>query len=367
MTTKRKKSEIVRKKMNSKSEDKLLISSLTLNVALMDINQKTLDTCNNLSAEDLTDTLLLQSRVKEQSNLICVLKDRSDELFVQTQTLQEAKTQLENQLEICQKEVVQKRERTEMVEKRFMDLDANSRAIIVFMEEYKHQNAQLKLMNKQLQEENNTLFSQNLHDKEVALEQLKQEVKALTEKFANKKREYLEKIAEMESASNMQLTEHQERVASLLEQLHVSQQQHEVVEQMCKDLKLKFHKEEEQHTLKETTMNKSIISLTKERDKLLRISVERENIIQEKHEELRRLELQCKEQKRARTRAEEKFKHEAEMVNADKRVKSLKVALEEARTKYETLNKDFEAFKEHSSGLLHKERELNKILRHLRS
>nr|XP_057937976.1 coiled-coil domain-containing protein 89 [Doryrhamphus excisus] len=367
MTTKRKKSEIVRRKMYSKSEDKLLISGLTLNVALMDINQKTLDACNTLSAEDLTDTLLLQSRVKEQANLICLLKDRSDELFLQAQTLQEAKTQLEKQLEICQKEVVQKRERAEVVEKRFMDLDANSRAIIVFMEEYKHQNAQLKLVNVELQKENDTLFSQKLHDKEAALERLTQEVKMLTEKFTNKEKGYLEKIAGMETASYAQLTEHQARMASLLEQLHVSQQQHEAAEQMCKDLKLKLHKAEEQNTLKESTMSKSIIGLTKERDKLLRLSVERENIIQEKHEELRRMELQYKEQKKARTRAEEKFKHEADTVNADKRVKFLKVALEEARTKHEMLNKDFEAFKEHSSGLLHKERELNKILRHLRS
>lgn len=89
-----------------------------------------------------------------------------------------------------------------------------------------------------------------------------------------------------------------------------------------------------------------------------------------------------------------RFKHEVQAVNADKRVKSLKSALEEARTNYEKLKKvccedkkekaripyqvvlksllllflqDFDAFKDHSNSLLTKERELNKILRHLRS
>ncbi|XP_061827654.1 coiled-coil domain-containing protein 89 [Nerophis lumbriciformis] len=370
MTSKRKKSEIVNN-VNSKSEDKVsmspIISALTRNVALMDINQRTLEKCHNLSAEEFTDTLMLQSRVKEQSNLICVLKDRSDELFHQSQNLQQAKTQLEMQLEICQKEMSQKQARAEVVEKRFMDLDANSRSIIVFMEEYKHQNAQLKLENKQLQKENDTLFSQKLHDKEMVLEQLALDIKVLTEEFTNKEREYQEKMAEIESTSFTELTEHEEREASLLEQLHVSKKQHEAAEQMCKDLKLKVHKAEDQHTLKEATMSKSITCLTKERDKLLRICMERENTIQEKHEELRHLELQYKEQKRARTRVEERFKREAEAVNADKKVKSLKMAIEEAKTKYETLNKDFEAFKEHCTGLLNKERELNKILRHLRS
>ncbi|XP_061736063.1 coiled-coil domain-containing protein 89 [Nerophis ophidion] len=369
MTSRRKKSELVN--INCKSEDKVqmspIISALTLNVALMDINQRTLEKCHNLSTEEFTDTLMLQSRVKEQSNLICVLKDRSDELFHQSQNLQQANAQLEMQLEICQKEMSQKQARAEVVEKRFMDLDANSRSIIVFMEEYKHQNAQLKLENKQLQKENDSLFSQKLHDKEMVLEQLALDIKVLTEEFTNKEREYQEKMAEIESTSFTQLSEHEEREAALLEQLHVSKKQHEAAEQMCKELKLKVHKAEDQHTLKEATMSKSISSLTKERDKLLRICVERENTIQEKHEELRHLELQYKEQKRARTRVEERFKREAEAVNADKKVKSLKMAIEEAKTKYEMLNKDFEAFKEHSTGLLNKERELNKILRHLRS
>ncbi|XP_019732704.1 coiled-coil domain-containing protein 89 [Hippocampus comes] len=366
MSSQRRKSENVRKKV-TKSEDNMLLSGLSLNVAHMDINQKTLDKCKDLTATDLTETLLQQSRTKEQTNLICVLKDRSDELFKQCQSLQQVKAQLEKQLESCQKEVVQKQQRVELVEKRFLDLDANSRAIIVFMEEYKHQNAQLKQENKRLQTENDTLFSQKLHDKEVAVQKLTKEIKVLTEELTTKESAYQEKIAQSESTSSKQSKERQETEASLLEQLSKSQQQHEFAEQMWKSVKLKLLKAEEQHALKEATMSKSITNLTKERDKLLRTSVEQENALQEKLEELRLLEQQYKELKRAQTKAEERFKQEVQAVNADKRVKSLKSALEEARTNYEKLKKDFEAFKDHSNSLLTKERELNKILRHLRS
>ncbi|XP_057707446.1 coiled-coil domain-containing protein 89 isoform X1 [Corythoichthys intestinalis] len=383
----RKKPENVRKKV-TKTEDETIFSELPLNVAQIDINQKT---CKDLAAANLAETLRLQSRIKEQANLICVLKDRSDELFNQSQCLQQVRNELEKQLESCQKEVVQKQQRVELVEKRFMDLDANSRAIIVFMEEYKHHNAQLKIENKQLQMENDTLFSHKIQEKEVIIQKLTKEIKILRDEFTAKEKAYKEKIAQSESTSEKQFKDHQQREAALLEQLRDVQQQHEAAEQMCKEkskearanlksfhvhllnrrsesaFKQKGLKAEEQHALREATMSKNITNLTKERDKLLRTCAEQENTLQEKLEELRLLEAQYNEQKIARTKAEERFKQEAQLVNADKRVKSLKLALEEARAKYEKLNKDFAAFKEHSIGLLTKERELNKILRHLRT
>ncbi|XP_077436060.1 coiled-coil domain-containing protein 89 isoform X2 [Vanacampus margaritifer] len=366
MSSQRRRSENVRKKV-TKSEDNMLLSGLSLNVAHMDINQKTLEKCKDLAAADLTETLLLQSGVKEQANLTCVLKDRSDELFNQCQSLQQVKAQLEKQLDSCQKEVVQKQQRVELVEKRFLDLDANSRAIIVFMEEYKHQNAQLKLENKRLQTENDTLFSQKLHDKELTIQKMKKEIKSLTKVFSTKETAYKEKMAQSESTSLKKSKEHQEMEASLLEKLSKSQQQHDLTDQLWRTVKLKLLKAEEQHALKEATMNKTITSLTKERDKLLRTSAEQEHTIQEKIEELRLLDVQCKDQRRSQAKAEERFKQEVQAVNTDTRIKSLNLALEEARRKYEQLKKDFEAFREHSRNLLTKERELNKILRHMRN
>ena len=77
-----------------------------------------------------------------------------------------------------------------MLKKRFTDLAANNQAIISFMEEHKNQNTRLKLENERLQSENDSLFSQKLHDREVLVQKLTQEIKLLREKYVNKENEY---------------------------------------------------------------------------------------------------------------------------------------------------------------------------------
>lgn len=71
-----------------------------------------------------------------------------------------------------------------------MDLAANNQAIIAFMEEYKNHNSQLKLENEKLQSENESLFSQRLHDSQVLVQKLEEEVKRQLEKYAHKRKEY---------------------------------------------------------------------------------------------------------------------------------------------------------------------------------
>lgn len=154
----------------------------------MDSIQKSLEKLRSLSAEDTTE--VLRSRIDEQSSLICILKQRADEVLLRCQALQKINTELEGRVMDCQKELDSERKKAELLEKRFMDLAANNQAIIAFMEEHKNQNAQLKLENKQLQSENETLFSKKLQDKEVFVQKLMQEIKQLTEKYTNKENEY---------------------------------------------------------------------------------------------------------------------------------------------------------------------------------
>lgn len=156
----------------------------------MDSIQKSLEKLWSLPTGDETETGMLRSRIDEQSSLICILKQRADELLLRCQALQKINTELEDQVTGCQKELDGEIKKAEMIERRFMDLAANNQAIIAFMDEYKNLNVQLKLENKQLQSENETLFSQKLQDKEVVVQKLMQEVKLLTEKYTNKENEY---------------------------------------------------------------------------------------------------------------------------------------------------------------------------------
>ncbi|GAA6231212.1 coiled-coil domain-containing protein 89 [Lates japonicus] len=331
----------------------------------MDEIQRSLDRLLSYSAEDETEKEMLRSRINEQSSLICILKQRADEMLLRCQALQRINTELEDRVTDCQKELDGEKKKAGLLEKRFMDLAANNQAIISFMDEYKHQNAQLKMENLQLQSENDTLFSQKLQDKEVFVKKLKQDIKLLTENYTNKENEYGKKLAECQSKLLEQATQHQAKEASLLDQLHDAQQQQRDAAEMCKDMKLKLERAEEKHALKEINMRESITSLTKEKDKLLSLSVERGRAIQEKQEEIQQLERKWREEKKCRAEAEDRFKQDAEAVNADVKVKSLRCALDETMTKYEKLQKDFEAFREHSTSLLTQERELNKKLRHM--
>lgn len=98
--------------------------------------------------------------------------------------------ELEGRVTDCQKELESERKRAELLEKRFMELADNNQAIISFMNEYKNQNSQLKLENKELQSENETLFSKKIQDKEVFIQKLLQETKQLAEEYTNKENEY---------------------------------------------------------------------------------------------------------------------------------------------------------------------------------
>ncbi|KAK2839767.1 hypothetical protein Q5P01_013507 [Channa striata] len=191
-----------------------------------------------------------------------------------------------------------------------------------------------------------------------------EEVKHLTEKYTKEEKEYRVKLADCQTKILEQTTQHQAKEASLLDQLHHAQQQQKYALEMCKDLKRKMQKAEEEHVLKEIKMNENITRLTKEKDKFLSLSMERGMMMQEKQEEIQQFLKKLEDEKKARIEAQQRFEQEAEAVNADIKVKSLQSALEESMTKYNKLTMDFEAFKEHSANLLKQERELNKKLRH---
>ncbi|KAM8857521.1 coiled-coil domain-containing protein 89 isoform 1-T1 [Synchiropus picturatus] len=311
-----------------------------------------------LSTEEIAELGMLQARTLEQSNLFGTMKQRHDELHLQCQTLEKINAELESQMKSSQEALEEQRKKAEMLEKRFRDLAANNEAIIVFKNEYKMQNAQLKRENTHLQEENDSLFSQKLHDSQMTVQKLKQDLNRLQEGFTNKEKEYKEKIARYELKLLKQTSEHQEQETLQCGQIEDLQRRHEDALEMCKDLKVQLQHAKEAHDVRETSLQHDITSLTKERDKLSQLNIERGKLLQEKEKEILQLQMKYKDERKSRIKAEDRFVLEAEVVNADTKVKNL-------MKKYTVLNTEFEAFKEHSNRLLEKERELNKVLRHL--
>ncbi|XP_023192781.1 coiled-coil domain-containing protein 89 [Xiphophorus maculatus] len=308
---------------------------------------------------------MLWSRIDEQSTLIYTLKKRADETLLRYQALQQINSELEDQLALCQKELQGERKRADMLKYRFTDLAANNEGIINFMEEHKNQNVMLKVENKRLQLENDSLFSEKLHDKEMLVKKLLQENKLLRDKCTANEQEFSEKITESESKRREQAVQHKVKEVSLLEQLHDAQNQHNNAEESCKDLKLKLSEAQEEHALMETSLKETIAHLNSERKKLLDISIERGKSIQEKQEQIYELETKWRNEEKAKIEAQERFASDAKAVNIDARVKSLQIALDKSMSDLQKLNEDFNAFKEHSNNLLTQEKDLNQKLRHI--
>uniref|UniRef100_A0A3Q2Q4H2 Zgc:172182 n=1 Tax=Fundulus heteroclitus TaxID=8078 RepID=A0A3Q2Q4H2_FUNHE len=308
---------------------------------------------------------MLQSRIDEQSTLICILKKRADEMLLRYQAIQKINSELEDQAAQRQKELDSERTRAELLTNRFTDLATNNQAIISFMEEHKNLNTQLKLENRRLQLENDSHFSQELHDKEVLVEKLVQENKLLRDKCTANEKESREKLAGFESRLREQAAQHQAKEMSLQKQLLDAQQLHKEAVESCKELKLKLAEAKEEHKMKEIRMKETITTLTSEKGKLLDISIERGKAIQENQETIKELETKWKKEEKAKIEAQDRFLSEAEAVNIDMRVKSLQAALDRSVSELQKLKKDFDAFKEHSTNLLTQEKDLNRKLRHI--
>lgn len=90
-----------------------------------------------------------------------------------------------------QEEVDKERRRAELLERRFAQLASNNQGIISFMEEYKYQNAKLNLENKELLEENQTLFCKKVQEREAFIQKLLDDTKRMTDEFTKKENEYL--------------------------------------------------------------------------------------------------------------------------------------------------------------------------------
>lgn len=156
----------------------------------MDDVHQALEKLRGLSQEERTEEGLLRSRIDEQSNLICMMKQRADEMLLRCQALERVNTELQNLRVNMQTELQNERKKSEQLEQRFMDLASNHRELINFKDEYKQKSAELMKENKRLREENEKLFSKELQMKEETIHKLSQDLSDLTEKYIHSEKEY---------------------------------------------------------------------------------------------------------------------------------------------------------------------------------
>lgn len=331
----------------------------------MDGLREALANLRGLSEEEKGEKAMLRSRIQEQSQLICILKRRSDEALERCQILELLNSELEEKrMQEMEKMKVQN-EQVQKLESRFMTLAANHELMIRFKDEHKSENVKLKEENEKLRQENNSLFSQALKDQENKVLQLTAHNKALGEELEVLKQRCAQEAGqarareeELLALQNQQACEHAKETEQLRSQLQSIKQQHQqATEQMGKDQEANVNMNQELQARLHTVM--------REKEELLQLSMERGKVLQNKQAEIRQLEEKLETAAMAKKHALERFEQEAVAVDSNLRVRELQRKVDGIQKAYDDLRLQSEAFKKHSLDLLSKERELNAKLRHL--
>ncbi|KAM8816614.1 coiled-coil domain-containing protein 89 [Rhynchonycteris naso] len=318
-----------------------------------------------LSEEEKSEKAMLCSRIHEQSLLICILKRRSDEALERCQILELLNTELEDKWMLEAKELKAKSEYALKLEDRFMTLAANHEAMIRFKDEHKSQNIKLREENEKLRLENDSLFSQALKDQKANVLQLTAQNEALAKELEKLKQKYAQDACraqarekELQELQSRQTRAHTKETEQLHSQLQSLKQQHQqAMEQMAKA--------EQSHSSLSQELQARLQTITREKEELLQLSMERGKVLQNKQAEIRLLEEKLETADMARRRALERFEQEAVAVDSNLRVRELQRRVDRIQKAYDELMLQSEAFKKHSLDLLSKERELNAKLRHL--
>ncbi|XP_077197484.1 coiled-coil domain-containing protein 89 [Paroedura picta] len=305
---------------------------------------------------------MLRSRIHEQSQLICILKKRADDNLMRCKALEELNTELEELRMADSLRLENQTRRVQQLEERFMDLAANHEDMIHFKDEHKRQNMQLKEENRRLRQENLSLFSRPLKEKEAELDCLTAQYKKLSKDMEALKESHQQEVQraqrrekELLDAQNKQASAHVEEVSSLRRQLEVLEEKHSnVLEQLLRA----------EQELRDGDLKATVEQLRQEKDELLTLAMERGKVLQEKQREISQLEKKAEEMEKAKLAAEQRFEMEAAAVDSVLRVRDLQLRLSGAERAYLELRMQFEAYKRHSMDLLTKEKELNTKLRH---
>uniref|UniRef100_A0A8C5MES8 Coiled-coil domain-containing protein 89 n=1 Tax=Leptobrachium leishanense TaxID=445787 RepID=A0A8C5MES8_9ANUR len=304
-----------------------------------------------------TENAMLRSRLEEQSQLICLLKQRADETFHRCQGLDRINTELERRNTELSDQCETEKKRGDQLDERFGVLADNHQQMILFKDEYKKQNDELRRECEKLQEHTHP----ELLERERSIQELRIQLQT------------------MEMAQRDQIVRHGKEVEELESRLEKLMEKNQGRSQELESLKQKLTKSQDlssqaqqevtrltdAHSTSQREAEKHMAELRKEKEDLIQLCMERGRNIQEKQSELAELRVKMQEAEKARQGAEERFLRDSVAVDADARVADIRRRLEESEKELGQLRREFEAYKIHSGSLLSKERELNAKLRHL--
>ncbi|XP_002741590.1 coiled-coil domain-containing protein 89-like [Saccoglossus kowalevskii] len=324
-----------------------------------------LEKLRNLSKDDKTENAMLRSRIDEQSQLICVLKQRADEYVQKAQTLERVNKELEDYRDNSQHIIDNEIKKFNLLDRRFHELADNHEEMIRFKDEYKRQNEQLRLENAQLKDENERLFSGAITERDEQIQSMSQHIISLKEQCTEYDSKLCQMKTEIDETRKSLEKELREKDTMYSNEISVLRSKIKQTEEHLRGAtaQLLYHKENIKTT--DASQQMAMEKLNKERDELLDLAMQRGKLIQDKQKEIKAMHDKLFATERAVKHMEDKFEREAASVNANLQVQKLKREKDESEYRKKELTYEFEAYKKHSNSLLKKEKELNERLRHL--
>lgn len=312
-----------------------------------------LKTLKGLS-EDVSESDLLRCRIEQQAELIYILKQRADEYLKKYMEVEDRTASVQvDATDMAKKYEAEKRAHA-LLQDRFDTLEKNHRELTIIKDEYKSENKELLKDNERLQSVSNSLYSEMVEEKNKVIAKLTKDLLTVQSKLedATKKEKNLEnrlqvvrrqmekEICDLSSALENQQTASKESVGQLEHKLSMAE-----VEQTSL-----------QHALNEST---EAIKLHEETKLFL------ERRCSEFQNQIDALLKQLEEEREKYKALEQKSRRDSESNSISYTIRRLNAEIQEERKLKTKLLKEYDAFKQHTSTLLSKERELNMKLRRL--
>ncbi|XP_030051085.1 coiled-coil domain-containing protein 89 [Microcaecilia unicolor] len=295
---------------------------------------------------------VLRSRIDEQSQLICALKRRADQTLERCQALEALNEEREAMRQAAEAAREAEEHRARQLEDRFEDLAANHQMMIRFKDEYKRQSAELWQECGRLRRE---LDGDASREREEQFNQLQEEKKEWARALQERDK-LLGQVKEVSEAQDVALREREERIGKLEEELR----------RLSMEAEEQRTRAEERRREETGDLRNQLQRMSQEKDELLQLSMSRGRLIQDKQQQVARLQDEMRTAAEERRRAEIQGKEDGPLILAlQQRLREAEHRQHEAEHAQVRLQREFSAYKQHSADLLAKERALNAKLRHV--
>ncbi|XP_063421516.1 coiled-coil domain-containing protein 89-like isoform X2 [Mytilus trossulus] len=327
--------------------------------------QRNLSKLKSLSEDDKTETAMLRSRIDEQSQLIMILKQRADDVSRKSQTLDKINKEMMDFRENAQEMLDGEIRKYNILNARFDDLASNHQELIKIKDEYKRSNQELRIENSRLREENERIFSGAVLEKDKQIAEMERKLSSFKEQYNMLEQKHRQLQQDMKGKEDGLRNEIKTVNENYRTEVKMLQSKLQDSEERLKGANYKLQNQIEGRKSLDVESQHRIQQLTKEKDELLDLAMQRGKIVQREQTENKKLQKRIEDMEKAVQTMEEKFEREATAVNANLQVRRLREEASDAGHKYTEVVKEFEAYRKHSQTLLQREKDLNERLRHL--